>query len=701
MEQMPPIYKMGTAYYPDYAAYQRFDLSNSSGKEIDVKKRIDQDIDRMRSLGLSEMRIGEFSWSTVEPEEGRYNPDIFLYALDKAHSAGIEVIFCTPTATPPKWLIDKHPDILPVLADDRKLHFGSRRHYDPCNPQFEFHTKMITEYFVKTFGKHPAVSMWQIDNELGHHGSSSMYTAYAQEKFQKFLKNKYSEISVLNHKWFTCFWSQGYTSFEQIEVPRSNWADENPHCVLDFRRFCTKIYKDYQKIQIDIIKSHSPSTKITHNLISNFYELCPWEMTEDLETIGFDHYQDFDYPTPVRSASNFSLMGSLAKKNTSEKFKILEQQPVQVNWQKINRRFPFDWLLLWAGQSSLFGADTMDYFSWQKFYGGSEQYHDGVLPHDVRNKKSSQEKLIEATSKMFKSIACETSWGRVPSTAKQILVIHNTESLWSHRITCQSEHYDAAIQLDDLTELFTRCGLGFELNNEVPNLNDLKNYKAIVFPGYAFELSTSEKETLSKFSDAGGAILTFPRSLMKTKDNFMSPLPLSLFNKEDFYFEEYGAMGPEEEEIVETNDGLRISTSRWAEKIVLTNTENCSVLAKYSTGLYEGSPAILRFGKSHYHFSFCPKNQAAFGKFLLEVIPSDVVMSPAPTNVQIVPLDSGEFGIVNFSNESKQIETKFSKIKPLIYTLDRDLKLEIQSGNEIKGGNFKVPKRSFTVVTTK
>ena len=368
----------------------------------------------MQKIGIAEIRMGEFSWSTVEPKEGKYEPSIFLYALDEALKAKIDVIFCTPTATPPKWLIDRHPEILPNLPDGRKIKFGSRRHYDPCSDIYIDYSKKITAYYAKIFGAHEAVKMWQIDNELGHHGSSSLYTDSARKKFRSFLRGKYETIDKLNDSWFTCFWSQGYSDFDQIDLPYKNWADPNPHTLLDFRSFCTQIYREYQRAQSEIIKQNCPDTIITHNLISNFYELCPWEMTKDLDQVGFDHYQDFDYPTPVRSSTNFSLLGSLAKEQTDKKFKILEQQPVQVNWQKINRRFPFDWLILWSAQSALHGSDTMDYFSWQRFYGGPEQYHDGILPHDIRNKSSNQEKTIIATNKMFMDIEERFGWSIFP-----------------------------------------------------------------------------------------------------------------------------------------------------------------------------------------------------------------------------------------------------------------------------------------------
>ena len=78
--------------------------------------------------------------------------------------------------------------------------------------------RKIVNYFAKTFGSHPAVKLWQIDNELGHHGSSALFTENSKVKFQKFLEEKYIKIENLNKVWATAFWSQGYTDFSQIRT---------------------------------------------------------------------------------------------------------------------------------------------------------------------------------------------------------------------------------------------------------------------------------------------------------------------------------------------------------------------------------------------------------------------------------------------------------------------------------------------------
>ena len=76
---------MGTCYYPEH-----WD-----------KKLWADDLDRMKKAGISVIRIAEFAWSKVEPEEGVFTYDFFDEFLDLCSEKQMKVIFGTPTATPP------------------------------------------------------------------------------------------------------------------------------------------------------------------------------------------------------------------------------------------------------------------------------------------------------------------------------------------------------------------------------------------------------------------------------------------------------------------------------------------------------------------------------------------------------------------------------------------------------------------------
>ncbi len=697
------LFRFGAAYYPDYIQAGRLGrLPTGEIAALDFKARLEADFARMSACGIKEIRIGEFSWSTIEPTPGTYRPECFLAALDLAQSHGIGVYVCTPTATPPKWLVDAHPEILPTDRQGRTIAWGSRRHYDPCNPHYREHARRITSYFGQTFGRHPAVIGWQIDNELGHHGSDEVRSDAATAAFRIWLERRYEgDIARLNRDWFTAFWSQGYRSFQEIEVPKYTWTGPNPHTELAYKTFCTAVWRGFQDDQLTILRAASPGRTMTHNLISNFYHLCPWEMTADLDQVGFDHYQDEIYPNPQRSASNFTLMRSLKGKP----FKVLEQQPVQVNWQTINRRFGFDWLWLWGAQAAVYGAEAMHYFSWQRFSGGPEQYHDAVLPHDVRLPESSQEKVLKASSQMFSRLEQHFGWSELPAVRSDVLVLHNTESLWTHAVAAQSSDYQAPLEIDRVAKLCYSLGAGFTFAPQPPALAELLRYRTLVLPGYAFELTDAEHGVLRAFMDQGGWVLSFPRTAMKTPDNHMSPRPGAVTDRTSYYFEEYGALGPEEHERVDA--GAHVLTGRvWAEKIVLAPGSSYEALAAFAGGLYDQAPAAIRrrIGTGgHVHLAFCPEVDVAFQDWLtsLAVMPSRLAV-PAGSDVQVVPLTgrSGQqgheyFAVLNFSGQAVRLQPSGVAVSGRSFHLDRALQLQEAA---LDPGSLVALPRSYSVL---
>lgn len=112
---------MGTCYYPEH-----WD-----------KKLWADDLDRMKKTGISVIRIAEFAWSKVEPEEGVFTYDFFDEFLDLCSEKQMKVIFGTPTATPPAWLTEKYPEVLNARKDGVLLRHGGRRHYNYNSPVYQ------------------------------------------------------------------------------------------------------------------------------------------------------------------------------------------------------------------------------------------------------------------------------------------------------------------------------------------------------------------------------------------------------------------------------------------------------------------------------------------------------------------------------------------------------------------------------------
>ena len=72
--------KLGVCYYPEHWPESVWP----------------DDARRMRELGISVVRVGEFAWSRLEPVRDDFNFEWLQCALDVLHSEGLEVVLGTP-----------------------------------------------------------------------------------------------------------------------------------------------------------------------------------------------------------------------------------------------------------------------------------------------------------------------------------------------------------------------------------------------------------------------------------------------------------------------------------------------------------------------------------------------------------------------------------------------------------------------------
>jgi len=132
----------------------------------------------------------------------------------------LKVVLGTPTATPPKWLCEKYPDILPVdIHTGLRRGFGSRRHYDFSSETYLAQAERISAAMAERYGQHSDVAGWQTDNELCCHDTTLSASPAARDAFRQWCASRYGTIEALNSAWGNVFWSMEYDSFEQIDLP--------------------------------------------------------------------------------------------------------------------------------------------------------------------------------------------------------------------------------------------------------------------------------------------------------------------------------------------------------------------------------------------------------------------------------------------------------------------------------------------------
>jgi beta-galactosidase len=246
---------LGMAYYPEWHPRERW--------SIDAKL--------MHEVHIEAARMGEFAWCRFEPNEGVFDFDWMDEAIDTLSKDGVKTIMCTPTPTPPAWLIHKHPEILPIGENGLVSNpFGSRRHYC-CNvPSYNEYTRKIVATMAEHYGENTNVIGWQIDNELAQTyrlAAGRCYCETCRKKFSEWLNRKYGSLEALNKAWGTVFWSQEYSNWDQIVLPRRGIASEglNPSHVLDYYRFFSDSWAEYTTLQAEILRKHVRNQWISTN----------------------------------------------------------------------------------------------------------------------------------------------------------------------------------------------------------------------------------------------------------------------------------------------------------------------------------------------------------------------------------------------------------------------------------------------------
>jgi beta-galactosidase len=264
---------LGTCYYPEHWPEEVWT----------------EDAARMAELGLTWVRIGEFAWSRLEPEPGRFNWDWMDRAFDILSNAGLKIVLGTPTATPPRWMLERHPDMLAVDAEGRQRRFGSRRHYCFSHGGYRAEAVRITGALAERYGRHPGLGAWQTDNEYACHDTVLSYSDAARAAFRDWLAQKYQSVDALNRAWGNVFWSMEYDSFDQIDLPNLTVTEPNPAHALDFRRFSSDQVARFNAGQVAAIRARSDAP-ISHNYMGRTLDFDHFALGAQMEIATWDSY---------------------------------------------------------------------------------------------------------------------------------------------------------------------------------------------------------------------------------------------------------------------------------------------------------------------------------------------------------------------------------------------------------------------------
>jgi beta-galactosidase len=474
-----------------------------------------EDARRMRELGITFVRIGEFAWSRLEPEPGRFRWDWLDRAMDVLHAAGLRIVLGTPTATPPKWLIDRHPDILPVDEQGRVRGFGSRRHYSFSAPVWIEESRRIVEAVARRYGEHPGLAGWQTDNEYGCHDTILSWGQHDLAAFKTWLRRRYQTPEQLNEAWGNVFWSQELTSFDEVFLPNLAVTETNPAARLDFWRFSSDQVVAYNRMQADILRRHSPGRFVTHNFMGLFQDFDHWAVGDDLDfatwdsyPIGFTERFPFSEDEKIRYARTAhpdmaAFHHDLYRGVGRGRWWVMEQQPGPVNWAPWNPVPRKGQIRLFTWEAFAHGAEVVSYFRWRQAPFAQEQNHAGLNRPD-RMLSSGGEEAAQVAREL-------TALGPLPpATRAPVALVFDYEASWITRIQPQGADFDYATLTYRWYEAVRRLGIDVDILRPGTPLD---GYALVLVPS----LPHVSEAALGAFRESKGQVLFGPRSGSRTR----------------------------------------------------------------------------------------------------------------------------------------------------------------------------------------
>jgi beta-galactosidase len=500
---------LGVCYYPEHWPRELWD----------------RDAAQMAEIGLNYVRIGEFAWSKLEPRPGELDFDWLVEAMDTLGRQGLKVILGTPTATPPRWLLDKMPDMVAIDAEGRPRGFGSRRHYDFSHLGYRAECARITRIIAERVGQHPALAGWQTDNEYGCHATTYSYSESARRGFRYWLRQKYGDIGTLNDAWGNVFWSMDYNDFEQIDLPVLTVTEPNPPASMDFRRFASDQVAAFNKVQFDILKAARPDLPVAHNFMGRYTEFNHYDVAKNLDIAAWDSYplgflDQSSEPADVKALymrqgepDYQGLQHDIYRAVGRGRWWVMEQQPGPVNWGRHNPDPLPGMARLWAWEAFAHGAEVVSYFRWRQAPFAQEQMHAGLLRPDSQPAPAFHEAQQVAAE------LCATGIGGA-ATKGRVAIVYDYESEWAWQIQPQAAGFSHYAHVRGIYAAFRKRGVDIDILP--PSTTSLAGYDIVAIPAL-FAWNETLKAAIAEFE---GHLLIGPRSGSKT-ENFSIPAGLA------------------------------------------------------------------------------------------------------------------------------------------------------------------------------
>ena len=499
---------------------------------------------------------------------------------------------CTATATPPVWLSRKYPEILLKSEDGTVQDHGARQHASFASPVYRKLAYRMIEELARHYGNDSRIIGWQLDNEPAVQFD---YNQAAEEAFREFLKEKYHyNIQELNAAWGTAFWSEVYSRFEEITLPKTAQMFMNHHQILDYRRFAAKQTNDFLNEQCRLIKKYAKNQWVTTNYIPD-YDKGHIGGSKDLDFVSYTRYmvygdnegigrRGYRVGNPLRIA-----MANDFFRPVNGTYGVMELQPGQVNWGSINPQPLPGAVRLWLWSVFAGGSDFICTYRYRQPLYGTEQYHYGIVGTDgvtVTPGGREYEQFMKEIRSLRKDYRPKED---KPETylKRKTAILWNPENYWSIDRQKQNATWNTFAHVDKYYRTLKSYAAPVDFISEE---KDFSQYPVMIVPAYQL----ADKKLVArwkKYVEEGGNLVLTCRTAQKDRFGRLPEAPFGSMIDEltGNHIEFYDLLLSQDPGQVKM-DGKVYTWNTWGE-ILQPGTSN-EVWATYTNEFYEGKPAV-------------------------------------------------------------------------------------------------------------
>jgi beta-galactosidase len=550
------------------------------------------DADLMVKAGINVVRLGEFTWGLCERQEGKYDFAWLQRVLDILAKRNIKVVLGTPTAAPPIWLAEKHPEILPIDEQGRVKHAGTRRAVCLASDAYWAYSRKIVTAMANALGKHPQVVAWQIDSGIGGHQTEFSFNDVTRAEWHSWLEQKYITIERLNEQLGLRYLGQIVSDWKQVPMPRFSPTMHNPALLLDWHRFSSDTIVQFIRMQAELLHELCPDVPVTTNLRALQRRFDHFDMAEVVDFVSVEGN------TAIKAkaadlACEIDMLRSLKKENIrtpdgDNGFWVIEQKAGQVNWQDVNSLVRPGTIRLFTYQLISRGASGVLFYHWRQPRIGNEKFYGAVLPHHIRG----DDRVFKEISQIGEELKMLAPALAGTTVQTEVAILYSHENDWALQQPMQpNKHFNLRdhIQLIYNALHDRNIPVDFARPSE-----DLSKYRLVFAPSLHL-LSAGEADRLKLYVQNGGTLVATCNTGL-VDEHHVAPdtgYPHDLTDLFGLEVLEFDPLPPGEENHLTFKGAFPTSHMHparlWCDII---EPGECQVLATYAKDFYAGRPAL-------------------------------------------------------------------------------------------------------------